>query len=247
VEHYYYLLIDLFTLSFPLARSFEPKIRFVRFWPGILLGVAIMSILFIPWDIWFTQKAVWGFNPDYITGFRIAGLPVEEWLFFFCVPFACVFIYEVLRYFFPVSPVAPLERFATMGLIFVSFVVSVVFVENIYTFITFSLLCLILTYLFLNKKITFMGHFYFAYIVILVPFLLANGALTGLFTEAPIVWYNNAENLGIRVLSIPLDDFAYNMLMLLLVITTHEWYKTRYVKADLYPIANSELPADAIV
>ncbi len=92
-----------------------------------------------------------------------------------------------------------------------------------------------------------MGHFYFAYIVILVPFLLANGALTGLFTEAPIVWYNNAENLGIRVLSIPLDDFAYNMLMLLLVITTHEWYKTRYVKADLYTIANSELPADAIV
>jgi lycopene cyclase domain-containing protein len=97
VENYYYLFLDLLTLSYPLFRSFEYRVRFVRYWPGVFLGIAVMSLLFVPWDAWFTSKQVWGFNERYITGIRIANLPIEEWLFFIVVPFACSFIYEVLN------------------------------------------------------------------------------------------------------------------------------------------------------
>ena len=58
-----------------------------------------MMLLFIPWDIWFTDIGVWWFRDDYITGWKIFLLPIEEWLFFIVVPYACIFIYEVLIYF----------------------------------------------------------------------------------------------------------------------------------------------------
>lgn len=186
-----------------------------------------MSLLFVPWDVWFTSKEVWGFNEQYITGIRIANLPVEECLFFIVVPFACAFIYEVLNLFLPNSPLKPAQDKITAALILLSFVLSVLFVDRIYTFTTFSLLCLFLVWHLLINKSDYLGQFYLAFLIIQIPFILVNGALTGLFTKDPIVWYNNAENLNLRLLTIPVDDMGYNMLMLLIVITVLEQYKVR--------------------
>jgi lycopene cyclase domain-containing protein len=217
----------LVSLSYPLAHSFEYRVRFVRFWPGVFLGTAVMCLLFIPWDVWFTSKMVWGFNDKYVSGIFIAGLPVEEWLFFIVVPYACAFIYEVLNYFTPQSPLKPIQNQITGVLILISFVLSVIYVDRLYTFTTFSLLCLILNWHLLINKSEYLGQFYLAFIIIQIPFFFINGALTGLFTGEPVVWYNDAENMGLRILTIPLDDVGYNMLMLLIVITVLENFKQR--------------------
>ena len=65
--------------------------------------------------------------------------------------------------------------------------------------------------------------------------MIANGVLTGLeFYTYPliltdpeaitdhIVWYNNAENMGVRVFSVPVDDFVYGFALILLNITLYE-------------------------
>ena len=57
------------------------------------------------------------------------------------------------------------------------------------------------------------GIFYLSYLIILIPFTLVNGVLTGYMTPDPIVWYNDAENLGIRFLTIPIEDYLYYFLM----------------------------------
>jgi lycopene cyclase domain-containing protein len=227
LEPFFYLFLDLLTLSFPLARSFESRIRFVRFWPGIFLGTAIMMLLFVPWDVWFTSKEVWGFNDRFITGITIGNLPIEEWMFFIVVPFACGFIYEVLNYFLPKPVLAPIQNKITAAIIFLSFVLAVVYVDRLYTFTTFSLLSLFLIWHLVINRSTFLAQFYLAYIIIQIPFILVNGALTGMFTDEPVVWYNNAENIGIRIITIPVEDMGYNMLMLLIVITVLEMYKRR--------------------
>ena len=73
-----------------------------------------------------------------------------------------------------------------------------------------------------------MSRFYFAYAFILIPFSIVNGILTGTFIDQEVVWYNDQENLGMRLGTIPVDDIFYNMLMLLACVTLYERFKERF-------------------
>jgi lycopene cyclase domain-containing protein len=65
----------------------------------------------------------------------------------------------------------------------------------------------------------------FAYLVILVPFFIVNGILTGTGLEEPVVWYNDEENLGMRILTIPIEDSIYGFLLIASNITLFEYFK----------------------
>ena len=135
--------------------------------------------------------------------------------------------------YMPRPVLKPIENKITAALIFISFILSIVFVDRLYTFTTFSLLSLFLIWHLLINRSEFLGQFYFLFILVQIPFILVNGALTGMFTDEPIVWYNNAENMGIRLITIPIDDIGYNMLMLLIVITILEMFKVRSLTGAL--------------
>ena len=76
---------------------------------------------------------------------------------------------------------------------------------------------LLIAPLFINLKM-----FYRAYGILLIPFLITNGLLTGSFIEDQVVWYNDNYNLGIRILTIPVEDVFYGMLLILLNIIIYE-------------------------
>ena len=71
----------------------------------------------------------------------------------------------------------------------------------------------------------YLPYFCVAYVWHLLPFVLVNGALTGLFTEEPVVWYNESETMGLRFLSIPIEDFAYSLLLFLMTVNYYEMFK----------------------
>jgi lycopene cyclase domain-containing protein len=50
----------------------------------------------------------------------------------------------------------------------------------------------------------------------LIPFFIVNGILTGSFIENEVVWYNDFENLGIRLFTIPIEDTVYAFTLILL-------------------------------
>jgi lycopene cyclase domain-containing protein len=56
----------------------------------------------------------------------------------------------------------------------------------------------------------------------MIPFLIVNGILTGTGLEQPVVWYNPNEMIGLRLLSIPVEDVFYGLLMLIGSVTLFE-------------------------
>ena len=230
---YLYLWINILSFAIPFLCSFYRKANFSEKWKYVLPSIAVSAFIFLVWDAVFTALGVWGFNPRYVLDLTVAGLPIEEMLFFICIPYACLFTYFALNHLIEKDHLFPHQELINSFLIIVLLIVGLYNMDKAYTATTFLATGLFLSFVFLKLRMRFMGRFYFAFVVLLVPFLIVNGILTGLFTDEPVVWYNDNENLGIRLGTIPLEDVVYGMLALLVPITIwekleeHMYYKTR--------------------
>ena len=227
MEQYLYLGVLAFALSYPLAQSFEHRIRYAGSWKYLFPALLVTAAFFIVWDVWFTQLGVWEFNSRYVLGIFFLDLPLEEWLFFFIVPFASMFIYEVLNYFFPKDYFLPFAKAFVWILAPFLLVLALLHLDKWYTSVNFLVgaLTLIIHYLIFKDK--YLGRFIFAYLVHLIPLMLCNGVLTGGLTEEPVVIYNNAENLGIRIWTVPIEDLIYSMTLFLMNLSIFEYLRSK--------------------
>lgn len=220
---YTYLLINFLTILFPIALSFDKRVQFYKSWRYIWPGMALTGLVFFGWDILFTIKGVWSFNPDYIIGLTIFHLPVEEVLFFLTVPLASIFIYECLNYYVKWQFNAWWSKNITNFILIFSSLMVVFHYHHLYTLVTFSLLLILMVLLYLVVNAVWLPQFYRAYIVILIPFYIINGLLTSL----PIVIYDNGENLNRRIGSIPVEDHFYLMVLLLMNVFFFEYFRRK--------------------
>jgi lycopene cyclase domain-containing protein len=227
MEQYLYLGVLAFALSYPLAQSFEHRIHYAASWKYLFPALLVTAAFFIVWDVWFTQLGVWEFNSRYVLGLFFLDLPLEEWLFFFIVPFASMFIYEVLNYFFPKDYFLPFAKAFVWILAPFLLVLALLHLDKWYTSVNFLVgaLTLIIHYLIFKDK--YLGRFIFAYLVHLIPLMLCNGVLTGGLTEEPVVIYNNAENLGIRIWTVPIEDLIYSMTLFLMNLSIFEYLRSK--------------------
>jgi lycopene cyclase domain-containing protein len=226
---YLYLILNLLSFIVPFAFSFYPKANFSKKWKFVLPAMFITAVFFILWDEWFTRMDVWGFNPAYVSGIYIFNLPIEEILFFFCIPYACVFTFFALNYLMEQDYFARFHKPITVALTITLFILGILNVHKWYTAVTFILTALLLLYHFTRRNASsYMSRFYISFLVILIPFFIVNGILTGSFIDEPIVWYNNSENLGIRMGTIPVEDAVYGMMLILMNITIAEYLENRY-------------------
>ncbi len=226
-----YLYLNIFTLLFPLLLSFDRKVAFYKEWKYLFPAILIMGVFFIGKDVIFAANNIWAFNDDYLLGVRILGLPVEEWMFFFTVPYACVFIYACLLAYLKVDPLKKIHRPFLFVLAVVLLVVAIMNYQKLYTSIVFAITALLLLYNLLKKQ-PWLSMFLLSYFVALIPFLLVNGLLTGSFIESQVVSYNPEHNLNIRILTIPIEDSIYNLLMLLMTVQLMEWFKSWHNQPD---------------
>jgi lycopene cyclase domain-containing protein len=222
--HYTYFIILAASLAGPLLLSFDKKVAFYTKWKYVFPAMIIPALLYIAWDIFFTGKGVWSFNEKYITGINLYNLPIEEVLFFFVVPYCCVFIYECIRCYFPSLKNKPLADIILISLACFLLFTGIIFYKNYYTSWTFIFTAAAIGIIYWRKNYfnNFdASPFLVAYSIILIPFLAVNGFLTAI----PVVLYNNAENLGIRVYTIPFEDIFYGMLLVLMNIAIYEKLK----------------------
>ncbi len=223
-NRYTYLFLNLITIVGPLALSFDKKVAFYKSIPFFLKSMFITSSLYIIWDIFFTKFAVWKFNTPYLIDTFLINLPIEEYIFFLVVPYACLFIYECLKAYFP--DVNLHANYIWTGIGIFSLLMSIVFASQIYTLLTFGLIAGTLLAIYKFEKTLFNkigNHMLLAWIVALIPMAYVNGVLT----SKPVLIYNNLENCTLRIGTIPFEDFFYNLLYMLWMIVLFEKFKSK--------------------
>lgn len=222
-----YAWVIIGTIAGPLVLSFDKKVAFYRQLIPLFIAIICVGIPFLLWDAWFTAKGIWGFTPDYLAAIYIGNLPIEECLFFLVVPFACVFIYEVLQAYLPNYNGKKLAHYFAFTLTLSGFVFGITNIQNWYT----ASACIIATFLTIKlyfiDRLPWYRNFVFMYLVALIPFIVVNGILTGAVTKNPVVWYNEEHIMGIRISTIPVEDLFYNYCMLLPIIAVFERLKIR--------------------
>lgn len=249
-----YLGVDLVVLSVPLAFSWYGTLRFVDRWKDFIPACVVVASGFVAWDVLFTSWGIWGFDDRFLMGPRLAGLPIEEWLFFVCIPYACVFTYHAFGALQVPAPGERTARFLTVGALVVSIMLFALFPTRAYTAVTSGLLAALLT-VFVWKRPAWLGRLWLTLAAVSVPFVLSNGVLTGLrfwtypvLNTAPgeiagrVVWYDNAHNMGVRLFSIPLDDFLYATLLIGLNVAIMEFLTARRLRSADVNVDTQGLP-----
>ncbi|NND76750.1 MAG: lycopene cyclase domain-containing protein [Flavobacteriales bacterium] len=227
MANYFYLFLDIISISFPLLATFDKRISYYKDLKYLFPAMLITGGVFITWDVLFTQWGVWGFNSKYLIGIDIFNLPMEEWLFFLCIPYASIFIYASLKYFKKGFINSFNSKWVSYILSAILIILAITFLDRAYTATTFFALAAFILTLELLIKPKWLSHFYVSYIWVLIPFFVINGFLTGSFIEEQVVWYNNAEQIGIRMGTIPIEDTFYGMLLILMNVSLFEYFKSK--------------------
>lgn len=223
-----YTVILFFSILIPFILSFDRKVSFYKKWKSLIPATILVGSVYIFFDAQFVKDGVWGFNPEYHSDVVIFGLPVEEWLFFILIPYASIFIHFVLEAYFPNFRIsnAAVKRLS-WAIIIVFATIVVLNFDKAYTRFNYTLLVLSLIWALYDKS-GLLNRYYLSFLVIILPFFVVNSILTGTMIEGEVVWYNNAENLGIRLGTIPIEDVGYAFSLMLLNLLTMNLFQRLY-------------------
>jgi len=144
-----------------------------------------------------------------------------------CIPYASVFTYFLLNQAIEKDHLFPHQELISSVLIILLLIAGIYNIDKWYTGVTFITLALCLAFQMLKLKPRYMGRFYFAFAVLIIPFFIVNGILTGSFIEDSVVWYDDNHTLGMKIGTIPLEDFFYALLLILINIAIIEWLEER--------------------
>ncbi|HUX13673.1 MAG TPA: lycopene cyclase domain-containing protein [Spirochaetia bacterium] len=218
-----YLILDLAILFVPLVLSFDRRVAFYRRWPSAIVAIVIVGGVFIAWDVFATRRGDWSFNPAQTGELRIWGLPLEEMLFFLTAPYACLFVYEVVRAYTP-----EIGLFVTpwmgsgLGIAFIA--AGLFFYTQPYTLtvlVVFGLFFLLASAV--APHLLMSSWFWTALGICYLPILFVDGVLTAI----PVVLYGPSHIWGVRVYTIPLEDFFYSLILIAASFLVHIMLRVR--------------------
>lgn len=95
-DRYQYLLLMAGCLLITLPLEFVLRARVYRRPRRLLLSLLPTLVVFLAWDAFGIWRGHWWYSPDYTTGFRPAGVPLEEYVFFLVIPICGLLTYEAV-------------------------------------------------------------------------------------------------------------------------------------------------------
>lgn len=221
-----YLLLNISIIGIPLLLTFAPKVYYYRKIKSLMFSVLIISSMFIIWDALATARGDWAFNSKYVGGARLFGLPLEEIIFFLTVPYSCIFLYETFRTYIQDRRVFYSEHIYN-ALAVLCFAVAIVFINKTYTATVFIMTGVLFTAARLCYVSMFSSGLYWLYVIVCTMlFAIFNHVLTSL----PVVSYSTQAIIGVRVGTIPIEDFFYNYSLLSSYLLIYHFAEKKWAK-----------------
>jgi lycopene cyclase domain-containing protein len=221
-----YLLINLVIISVPLWYTPDKRVGYYRQLPAVGFSILVVGSSYLIWDIFVTARGEWSFNRTYLTGIRIVNLPLEEILFFITVPYSCLFIYEALlratknNYF-------KIPTGVVIAVIVLLTAASLALHHQGYTMKALASCAVFLAAtLVLDRSLIRSKQYWLWLAICYIPFLIFNSVLTAL----PVVEYNSAAIWGVRLGTIPTEDFFYNYSMLSFYVLFYRMMRNKTAK-----------------
>ena len=218
-----YLLFDLLILAGPLALSLMPRHRFLARARSLMLATLVVAVPFVAWDA-AVAGSHWWFDPRYTLGVSLFGLPVEEVLFFVAVPYACAFSWETLVGGAKAQASGSPRIYALPLGSLVAGAAVLLAGGPAYTGLTLLALGMagVLDHM-LGTGLLRMPR-YWGFAVVVLGFTAVFNAY---LTWRPIVHYGEAHQLGIRVGTIPIEDFGYGLALCTATVVLFQWHQLR--------------------
>jgi lycopene cyclase domain-containing protein len=206
MQQYYYLIFIAIILLPVLLLSFKTDVKPHRHLRGLLAGYLFVSLPFMVWDVWATARGHWAFNPEFILGPELFGVPLEEYLFFLAVPFALIYTWGVIKKYVGDIGIPAIMPLIVMGAAAAFTIWSLVYYwDNGYTR-TVAIVLLLTILLLVGSRLAYTLRFWTFQLVLLGLFLVFNSILTML----PIVTYDPNAIIGFKFGDIPIEDFMFN-------------------------------------
>jgi len=194
----------------------------------VFLSVCLTGILFSLFALVFTALGIMSANASILSGYNIAGLPIEVILLCFIIPAAGLYLYRFLNTRFPDNS---LEKFSlSISNLLLGVCIALLFFGYLkwYTATTFFILFTLLLYIEYQNKLRFMYRFYRTYVALLIPFFLAGTVIK----NQSILIFNEKASLKLYLAYLPIEAYFYFMAMLLTTVYLFEFFKSKMAKVD---------------
>lgn len=229
-----YLIFNLIIIFSLISANFFYKKMVFPSLKTSLTAISPVAMFFIIWDILVTNDW-WAFNSKHNLGIYFFNLPIEEVMFFFTVPYACLTLWINLKNNKNINKIKFLQKdfikskdtkifYVATTILFLLFMINALHFGDLdqsreYTLTVLSLLFITFindyfSNLFLFKKIKFLTLIF----IVIILTTIFNGYLT----MRPVVTYNQHVKTDLLVYTIPIEDYLYGLILIINIIYIYE-------------------------
>lgn len=221
-QNYWYLLLLFIMAVVTLFLFVKKTIVFFTELKYMIPAIIFSGAIFIVINIQLLETGIISFNSNYLAGKYLLNLPIEEWLFLLIISLFSFSVYILVN--------VNLANFDKSNLFLIISVILLLFFgfeawisrQKLVPFFIFFLLTIYFGYtIFRNRFKMHLSKFYVSYGIAVIPFFLFKGFLYSL----PVILCENEQILGIRLFHVPIEEFGFFFLLMLINITIFEYLR----------------------
>lgn len=211
------LVVALATIS-KLTSDLLFELKYML--PAIIFTTAVLVMI----NTRLAELQILVFNPIYLTGTNFLSYPLEEWLF---IP--VVSLLSFAAYIFAKKRLTNFEKpnlFVVVSLVIllISGLITWISRQKLYPFSIFMLLTIYFGYtIFRNRFKHHLSSFYLGFAIAVIPFFILKATLFSLSVIIP----DTSFMLGLSLVNMPVEEFGYFFLLLLINATIYEYLRER--------------------